>query len=606
MHRRLLVVGVLLACAAAATYGVLRASFGPRPVAVHVRWAPALGEAARTALERTHGLALPEPLAGRTWAYALTDLSRENIRALVQNPAVEDTHEIHRTAFRVGYLSPRLEYSTPRPWIPVGLEALAAALGILGLMAGALAALERTRPSAVRGPLRMMRTALLDPAEGARGFVRFLYGRIPAASAEAVAAYRIVYGSALVWFFLSRPVSSSWAAEPGTSFPAPHAVLAIFTATPWLGDWIQPWIVSWGVLFIIGAMTRVAFVMMTAGVIGWAVLWTTTTTYHTVSAPTMTLLLLTSSRWGDAWSVDAWLRRRWSRPPLPRGITPQAYGYTIWLPSFVIGVVFLAAAIAKLQQAGLAWITNGTVKYHFLSDSHQAMVGWADDIGPRHALAVALSFAAIAIEGVAIFAVCSRRYWVRLAGGGAGASLLIGFALLQGLAWPLWWFLMLAFLPWHLIRPPVAPAGAAASGAGSWTRRAQVALILLFLGQQAFVSATRVELAPLFSTYDMYSTTYASPDEYERKAGQTYWIMATGDDALERDCRIDEGQFTVIQAAVARAEIAAVRPFLDRCFGKEADLRTMFVEARKVRVNWAEWRMEEPARVRLIDAVALR
>ena len=35
----------------------------------------------------------------------------------------------------------------------------------------------------------------------------------------------------------------------------------------------------------------------------------------------------------------------------------------------------------------------------------------------------------------------------------------------------------------------------------------------------------RIEASPVLSTYDMYSTTYGSPADYEHNAGQAYWIV---------------------------------------------------------------------------------
>ena len=119
---RLVVTGLLCWALAGTAYAVLRLTFGDRPVYIHVRWAPNIGDTPRLQLEQRYQLARAEPRGNRTFGYALTDRSRDNIRNLVLDPAVEDTHEIHRTAFRVGYFAPRLEYVTPSPGIPVGLE----------------------------------------------------------------------------------------------------------------------------------------------------------------------------------------------------------------------------------------------------------------------------------------------------------------------------------------------------------------------------------------------------------------------------------------------------------------------------------------------------
>ena len=135
--RRLLIGGVVLWMLAAAAYGTLRLTYGQRPAYVHVRWAPTVDAAAKERIERDHGLTRGEFREGRTWGYFLTDLSSRNIRDLVGLPAVEDTHNIHRTAFRIGRFGvPRGAYLGARPaWIAATLEFLVPAC----LVAGALA-----------------------------------------------------------------------------------------------------------------------------------------------------------------------------------------------------------------------------------------------------------------------------------------------------------------------------------------------------------------------------------------------------------------------------------------------------------------------------------
>lgn len=606
---RLAVTGLLLWGVAGLAYSVLRLTFGDRPVYIHVRWAPTVDDSARQRFERRYGLALAEPKEGRTFGYALTDRSRENVRNLVLDPAVEDTHQIHRTKFRVGYFSPRLPYVTSRPWMPVGLEVLTALCFLGGLASVGLALLGIAAPTLVQGRVLAVTDAFLDPPAAlhrwAAQLASWATGRIPPASAESVALFRIVFGTALLFFFLERPVVGAWAANPQTRLSAPPAALWIFTAAPWIAEWIRPWLVFWSVLFVAGAMARTAFVMLTIGALAWGVLQTTQTTFHTVCAPLLTLIFLTWSRWGDAWSVDAWLRGN-RRPNGVNGVTPQEYGYTVWIPSLVVGVVFLASAYAKLRESGLAWILNGSVKYHFLSDSRDALVDWGMQVGAYPWVAVFLSFAAIAIESVAIFAICSRAYRYRLAAGCAGLSLMLGFWLFQGFFWPLWWMLLLSFLPWHLIRPAAAPAASVASQtpppSGSWRLRLMSALVIVVVGQQIVVSVLKLDVPPLFSTYDMYSTTYGSPAEYEDKAGQAYWIVAVDDSAQVHHCRVSQTQAAVVvRAAAGAVDWPSMAPVLRYCFEPSMRLQRVSVEATRVHVDWARWRLNEPIRTSLMD-----
>ena len=82
--------GVLIAILAAVQVTIT----GPR---VQVRWREGVSSADRTAVERRYELRNGVP-AGDGWRYEQGDLSRENIRALIQDPAVDDTGYIDRDA----------------------------------------------------------------------------------------------------------------------------------------------------------------------------------------------------------------------------------------------------------------------------------------------------------------------------------------------------------------------------------------------------------------------------------------------------------------------------------------------------------------------------
>ena len=133
--------GIVLLIAAAVAFGGLRFAYGQRPAYVHVRWASAVNAAGREQMERTYHLTRGELREGTTWGYYVTDVSAANLRALVENPAVEDTHNIHRTAFRIWRTAPRADYLGTRPaWVASALELLVPgclALGALLIAVGA-------------------------------------------------------------------------------------------------------------------------------------------------------------------------------------------------------------------------------------------------------------------------------------------------------------------------------------------------------------------------------------------------------------------------------------------------------------------------------------
>jgi hypothetical protein len=587
-------IALLFWALAGTLYTGRKAAFGDRPAAVHVRWAVTVDGGQRQQLEQRYSLTAPQQTDDRTFAYAITDVSGANIRALVLDPAVEDTHEINRTSYRVGFFSPRLPYATPYPSLPAAMDVLALLSLVLGVAW-----------TAVRG--------------GVARLAEWIGHRIPDASPEAVALFRVVFGVCLLVVVFRRPVLAAWAADPSNVIsPVQHALLQLFVNAPWMVDGLRWWVAFWGALFIAGAFARVAFACLAAGVFAWALLYTTTTTYHTISSVLVALLVLQWSRWSDAWSVDAWWRGN-----VQRG-TPKEYGYTVWVPGLVLGVVFAAAAVAKLRDAGVAWILNGTVKYHFLSDSPQAPVDWGLWIGRHHWLSVLLSFGGVAIEVLVIVGVLLGAYRYRLLAGVAALCLLAGFSLFQGLFWPGWWLLLLSFLPWHLIRGPAdtGPADTGPAKAGHYVPdsgvrsvrlqadrgggpREPVFVAMSLMALQVGVSLLRLEVSPLLSTYDMYATTYGSPAEYEQKAGQAYWIIGVDEEAQSHRCRITRADADAI-AGTAATDPRMSGSMMRRCFDPSLDIRTASLEATRVRIDWNRWeRLDEPIRVPLTSVIPL-
>ncbi len=586
---------------AALSYGALHGVYGDRPAYIHVRWAVSVDATTREDLQQRYALAAGELREGQTWGYYLHDLSTANIRALIRDARVADTHHIDRERFRIAPTAPSAPYEgSGARWIPATLEFVILASVIAGIILAGVALLSAVGVS-IQGNalLAPIGSFVQAPAAGVRtagaATLRWLGNRIPPASAESVAAFRIVFGTALVAFLLMRPVTSAWvtdAGTPGSSAPLRDLVMEVMLPAPWLADWLSSWLVLWGGLFVIGAIPRAAFIMLIAGVFVWAMLYTSQIGAHSISALMMTLVCLASSRWGDAWSLDAWRRR--GRARLVQR-APQEYGFTIWVPGLVLGVTFAAAALSKIREGGLAWILNGTVKYHFLTDSPHAPTEWGLRLGLFPTLAVVVSFAAVAVEALVIVGVCSRAYRYRAAAGVAALAILTGFVVFQGIFWPAWWILLLSFLPWHAIRSggiATQPVSQQPAYARSGPRAAHVVIVLAIVGQQIVASALKAEIDPVISAYDMYSTTYGSPEEYERQSGMTYWLVVLRNDGATESCAIDRiaaVRFAeVIRGEADRADAAAI---LETCTRGVGRIDAVSIEGRRRRVDWSRWRL---------------
>ena len=596
----LLLVGIAFTVGAAATYSGLRAAFGDRPAHINVRWSPATTPDVQHRLEQQYHLTYGQRTEGRTFSYDLTDLSRNNIRAMVLDPAVEDTHYIHRTAYRIWRFAPRSKYHDGgEKWGPL-LEVSVLAFGLIAAIAFVLAVGERVLPPrvAARVPLR---DVFIRPGDAAASLLRWIVGRIPAGSAEQVAVFRIVFGFALLALFLQQRVGPASVLQTTNVLGTLHQwLIAPFVRAPFLTQWVLPWLLLWSVLFIAGAASRFSYLMLTFGAFAWAALMTTRLGYHMVSALLVALPCLIPSRWGDAWSVDAWWRRRNLEIPV-KTTSPQEYGYTIWMPGVVVGVIFAAAAVAKLHESGIAWILNGTVKYHFLSDAASAPLDWGLRVGLYPTLAIALSFGAILIESTIVFGAFARRYLSRAIAGIAAVALLGGFGLFQGLFWPAWWLLLVSFLPWHWLLRRESPAvqSANASALDIARLRPHVLIVIVFIAQQLLVSGLSLEAGPALSTYGMYANTYDSPEAYESQSTTSYWLTSSDG----RQCSVSEGAARAVASARSGSADAPARDAVQRCFGT-ADLSTVEAEQRRARIDWKRWRPAGETRLTLSSSAS--
>lgn len=129
---RMLLGFVVVAVVAAV---VLSMTLSHGPVPMHVRWSPSTTDADRAALEQKYSLTQGEVTDGRTRAYRLADTSTGNIRALVQDPHVEDTADINRVRFR-----PRFSNDPQRKLLVYSVAA--------GLVGAIVAAYKALNPSA--------------------------------------------------------------------------------------------------------------------------------------------------------------------------------------------------------------------------------------------------------------------------------------------------------------------------------------------------------------------------------------------------------------------------------------------------------------------------
>jgi hypothetical protein len=574
-----------------------RVVVGPPAAVVNVRWQADIDEGERSQLERQFRLDDGERLEGTTWRYALVDRSTDNVRALVTNPAVADTSDVDRSRYEV---EPTATASSRRMRFSRGGDAaVGVADALMALLVGVAVFLAIAGVSGIADSPRALGMAFkLSGArarEGGRAVMepvaRWLTRGIPEIDRTTAGLFRIVFGTAVVLFMVSRPVNATRLEtmfDPQIDGELHEMVLGWLMAHPAVSNAITPWLVVTGAAFTVGLLTRISFALFVAGAVLWGFGAVAFDSTHPHSTLLLTLIALLPSRWGDALSVDARIR-----PGANLDDTPaRRYGYSVWVPSLVFGVAFAAAAWAKLAAHGIGWILNGTVKYHFITDLSNAAVDWGLQLASHPWLAISASFAAIVIEALVLVAAFLPQEAYRLAAGISAMALLAGFRIFMGVFWPGWWILLLGFLPWKWMA--AQRAGFAhptwAGGAHRLTvTPVQVTAIALVLAQQIVITLLGIERAPMFSNYPMYSSTFTSEAAFNAAMPPYYRIVvATDQGRVDLSCNASEDMVDALQMAVAGSADAA-RTIWRAVHGCRPDLtsaRAVWVEQDRRVFDW--------------------
>ena len=503
MNRRTrgIAIGVLLLALAATPFLItVEPPAPPEGWHVNVRWAASVNESSRRELEAQYALKLLQPNSGRTFVYRLGNTSRDNIRALVQDARVEDTHGIDRARFSV----PAPRVTLARRYLDEHEDA-AEAVG---------AAVSWTNALLVLVALVAWRAARHPRV------LAFVSRGIPPMSSAALGLYRVALGAALIAVVLK------YNDLPDTPFPRElhrgHDWFAnwdwvhALASRPDLASWTTPIAVALLLAFALGVFARPAYIAFLVMLTVHVLVVLQHKSAHDWGLPLVTLWGLAVVRWSDAPRID---RLRGSEAARARD-----HGFAAWFPGLMIGLAFFAAAYAKLDSSGLDWVAGGAVKYHFIEDSRQAPTAWGLWVAAHHPAAVAMSAAAVLIEGCFILHVLFRSAWIRAAFGLAGLALLVGFRLLQGVVWTQWWVLFLCFVPWQAIvdRLGKETSPAAARIATSPLGGAAALVTTLMVVVQVFASAHRLEAEPFVSDYGMYSWTWPSRDAFDRQMARKY------------------------------------------------------------------------------------
>jgi hypothetical protein len=368
----------------------------------------------------------------------------------------------------------------------------------------------------------------------------WLAGRIPPLSARGLGLFRITFGVAMLaaWRTISPPGAVTWDLHRNADWLARQDLIRSLAATDAGGYWLWQAASVALVCFAAGVWSRASLAIAAAAMTLFVGVLLTSKAMHDWGIPLVTLWLFLIVPWRDSTGVQTAVAR-WRGRPVPP-VSPLLRGLALWLPGLTVGIALAAAAFAKLDTSGIEWVTGGAVRFHFIEDARQAPVSWGLLAARSDATAVALSLMAIVVEGGFWLVLLTRSLGVRALFGLAGIAMMIGFYFLQGVFWPGWWVLLIAFAPWPLF-DRTASIALWSRAPGTALPAFRAALIVAFVAQQLVVSAFRLESEPFVSDYSMYSYTWPSKDRFDQHlATKTarYELASDGVSAEEFDGRV--------------------------------------------------------------------
>ena len=170
--------------------------------------------------------------------------------------------------------------------------------------------------------------------------------------------------------------------------------------------------------------------------------------HHSDAVVLFVLAALALSRCGDAYSIDAWRRRRRGDPaPAPSGEYrwPIRVGWLVWV------LLYSAAGISKIRNGGVAWVLSDSFRNILLQHhyTHQPLVAWGLVIAEYPLVCHALAAGTILVETSSPLALVSRR--LRLLLIPSLGLMQVGIGLLLGVRFD-WYLLVFIFwIPWSAI-----------------------------------------------------------------------------------------------------------------------------------------------------------
>jgi hypothetical protein len=176
--------------------------------------------------------------------------------------------------------------------------------------------------------------------------------------------------------------------------------------------------------------------------------------HHMEHVLVFSFLIMACSRCGDAWSIDALIRKwRPSNPQTPVGMSGE-YTWPVRMIWVVIALIYFAAGISKVRHSGFQWITGGTMHSILLWHSYHTasadpLTTWGPLLSRSVVMSRMLAVCGMGFELAFPLALFSRR--VRYVLIPTMVAMQIGIALLIGPNFYQMILCQLLWVPWDRV-----------------------------------------------------------------------------------------------------------------------------------------------------------
>jgi predicted DCC family thiol-disulfide oxidoreductase YuxK len=184
--------------------------------------------------------------------------------------------------------------------------------------------------------------------------------------------------------------------------------------------------------------------------------------HHQEHVLIFSFLIMACSRCGDAWSVDALIRKaKAGTAPTPTVLSGE-YAWPVRMIWVVIALTYFAAGVSKVRHSGFEWVASGNMSYFLMSQYYHVsdadpLTSWGQVLSRGSVLPHLLAASGVILELSLVIALFSPRSRWFLVPGVAGMQ--FGIAVLMGPNFYQMIICQLLWVPWDWVAARLTGSG---------------------------------------------------------------------------------------------------------------------------------------------------